>query len=111
MMTFEVMSIGVTFRTPSVVNAVTKPGEELDNIWGVVHPEGMASVTTPVEKFDVVVVYVIVQVPEEPAGTSDAGDMTAAPLPGWACAAVEKRIPGRRQTTNRSPFRTLFPGV
>jgi hypothetical protein len=36
--------------------------------------------------------------------------ITAVPLPGWACAAVEKRIHGRRHTASRSPFRTLFSG-
>jgi hypothetical protein len=83
-----VISIGVVaLRTPPVVEAVTYPADELDDIWGADHgigaPVGMTSLTTPVEKF-AVAVYVTVQVPEEPAGTSDDGDIRAVPLPGWA---------------------------
>jgi hypothetical protein len=56
-----------------------------------------------------VVVYVTVQVPEEPAVTSVAGNMTAVPLPGCAYAAVEKKMAETRHAATRSPFRTLFP--
>ena len=69
----------------------------------------MVSLTTPVEKL-ASAVYVTVQVPEEPAVTSVAGNMTAVPLPGCACAAVEKRMAGTRHATSRSPFRILPPG-